>query len=146
MCGLYCRPATCSGPAPCVWSFDDPTFGSALPIKLDQWTTGGYGRAIFTRVSEEALDWTADMADQAAGRSIEDVDISKLSFAQRNRHRRRLEKHGLLRAPSLPYDQRAKWESWRRERLAKERAREAREMGYSDGYEEEGFGGDERVW
>lgn len=146
MCGLYCRPATCSGPAPCVWSFDDPTFGSALPIKLDQWTTGGYGRAIFTHVSEEALDWVADLSDQAVGRSIEDIDVSKLSFAQRQRHRRRLEKRGLLRGPSLPYDQRAKWESWRRERLAKERAKEARDMGYSSGYEEDSFGGDERVW
>lgn len=145
MCAVYCRPATCSGPAPCVWSFDDPTFGSALPIKFDQWTTAGYGRAIFTHVSEEVLDWAADVADRAAGRSIESVDVEKLTFTQRKRHRRRLKKRGLLQAPSLAYEQRAKWDSWRRERLAQERAREARDMGYSSEYEEESFGSDERV-
>ena len=54
-------------------------------------------------------------------------------------------------APEPPPEQKAKWDAWRRARLARERAREVREMGYRDVGNEYGVDGgalgrDERVW
>lgn len=150
MCARYCRPTTCST-GECVYSFDDPTFGSALPVKLDQWATGGHGRDALAWAAEELQDWAADVHDAALGRSPADVSLEGMSFAQKRRHRRRLRKRGLAApAPDPPPEQKAKWDAWRRTRLAKERAREVREMGYpdaGDGYGEGGaIGRDERVW
>lgn len=153
MCARYCRPATCSS-GECVYSFDDPTFGTALPVKLDQWTTGGHGRELLAWAADEALDLVADLEDLALGRSITDVPLGGMSFAQKRRHRRRLAKRGLgvasaSAADPPPPEHRAKWEAWRRARMAQDRAREVREMGYYDatGGRDEGaaIGGDERV-
>ncbi|KAM4067093.1 hypothetical protein HRG_001092 [Hirsutella rhossiliensis] len=154
MCARYCRPATCSS-GECVYSFDDPTFGAALPVKLDQWTTGGHGRALLGRAADEALDLVADLEDLALGRSISDVPLRGMSPAQKRQHRRRLAKRGLpvgsssSTADPPPPEQRAKWEAWRRARLARDRRREVREMGYFDaaGGRDEGaaIGDDERV-
>ncbi|POR35942.1 Uncharacterized protein TPAR_03862 [Tolypocladium paradoxum] len=147
MCARYCRPTTCST-AECVYSFDDPTFGSALPVKLDQWTTGGHGRQLLAWAAEEVQDWAADMEDAALGRSIADASLQGMSFEQKRRHRRRLCKKGLgASAPEPPPEQKARWDAWRRTRLAQERAREVREMGYRDAGDEGGaIGRDERVW
>ena len=156
-CALYCRPQSCAAP-PCVWSFDDPTFGAAIPVKLDQAATGGRGRALFGLLREEAEDWAADVLDGVRGRSVADVDAESLPFAQRRQHRRRLRKKGLAKKPRAAGaaavdnpepDQRAKWDAWRQARLARERVREAREMGreaWGDADEGATVGGDERVW
>lgn len=151
MCSLYCRSVACSNPTkPCVWSFDDPmSFGTALPIKLDQWVTGGYGREVWNYAVEEVGDWYADMQDLTLGRDITKVAVETLSIAQRRSHRRRLGKKGLLKPPPEPSpEDKAKWDAWRRTRLARERAKEARELGYEIDDETEGstIGGDERVW
>ncbi|KAF7545592.1 hypothetical protein G7046_g9529 [Stylonectria norvegica] len=147
MCALFCRPTTC-GSSTCVWSFDDPTFGTALPIKLDQWTTGGHGRALTTSLLDDLSDWAADTTDAMRGRDIADVDTASLTFQQKRQHHRRLQKKGLLKPrPEPTPQQRAKWEAWRAARKAKERVQEAREMGYEmDSEEEESVGRDERVW
>lgn len=141
-CSLYCRPRTCSGPAPCVWSFDDPaSFGAALPIKLDQWTTGGRGRVLLAAMSETVGDWAADVRDGITGVRLEDVDAEGMTFAQRRRHRRRLAKRGGAKtAVSMSKEQKAKVDAWRRERLANERAKQ---RGYMT---DDSVGGDERVW
>ncbi|ODA77283.1 hypothetical protein RJ55_06910 [Drechmeria coniospora] len=149
-CAVYCRPTTCTPAAPCVYSYDDPTFGSALPVKLDQLATGGRGRGLVAWAVEELEDRFADMQDAALGRTIQSLPFEGMSTEQKRRHRRRLRKKGLVRRPSPPsVEQKAKWDAWRRARLAKERARDAREMGYdaSDEYDNEGasVGGDERV-
>lgn len=126
MCAMYCRPTTCpASKSPCVWSFDDPTdFGTAIPIKLDQWITGGGGRQVASVVYEEAYDWIADIQDLALGREIEDVDMETLSPEQKRRHRRRLRKKGLLTAREPRPEEQAKWDEWRAVRLAKERGDE----------------------
>lgn len=140
-CAKYCRPQICTPNAPCVWSFDDPTFGYAMPVKADQWITGGQGRAVANHLVEEARDWMADLADVALGRSIQDVDTSNMSFEAKRRHRRRMGKKGLLSSPKEPSPEtRAKWEGWKRERVARENQR-------SSYYDETGaIGEDERVW
>ncbi|KAK7398463.1 hypothetical protein QQX98_012150 [Neonectria punicea] len=145
-CAVYCRPTTC-GDDLCVYSFDDPTFGTALPVKLDQWTTGGHGRALIDKLSEDVNDWTADFLDMYHGRKITEINVDALSFEQKRQHRRRLHKKGLVKPRTEPPEQQAKWDAWRQARLAKERVQEAREMGYDVPEEGEGpVGGDERVW
>ncbi|KAL7810832.1 hypothetical protein V8C26DRAFT_409499 [Trichoderma gracile] len=132
MCSLYCRPTSCpASKAPCVWSFDDPTeFGTALPIKLDQWITGGSGRQLASVAYEEAHDLFADIQDLALRRSITDVDMESLSPEQKRRHRRRLRKKGLIASPKAPRpEDKAKWDEWRAARLAKERASQKKEKG-----------------
>lgn len=145
MCAAYCRPTAC-GNTPCVWSFEDPTFGTALPVKLDQWATGGHGRVLMDTLMEEVEDWSADLVDMYYGREITEIDLDALSFEQKRQHRRRLHKKGLLKPRSEQPEQQAKWDAWRQARKAKERVREVREMGYDvadDG--EEAVGGDQRV-
>ncbi|KAK7221809.1 hypothetical protein V2G26_009812 [Clonostachys chloroleuca] len=149
MCAKYCIPDSCST-TPCVWSYDDPTFGKALPIKLDQWTTGGVGRVAFGNARQTVEDWLADMSDSFYGRNIEDIDVSKLSFEGRRAHRRRLRKKGLLNDEAKQVEKaatpeiRERWAAWRRERINRENAREARSMGY-DQDEDDSMGGDQRI-
>ncbi|KAK1245525.1 hypothetical protein MKX08_005154 [Trichoderma sp. CBMAI-0020] len=132
MCAMYCRPTTCpASKSPCVWSFDDPTdFGTAIPIKVDQWITGGTGRQVASVVYEEAYDWIADIQDLALGRDIEDVDMETLSPEQKRRHRRRMRKKGLLTVREPRPEEQAKWDEWRAARLAKERGEEVRDQGH----------------
>ncbi|KID84001.1 hypothetical protein MGU_08767 [Metarhizium guizhouense ARSEF 977] len=145
VCGKYCRPAACTS-TPCVYSYDDPTFGNALPVKIDQWTTGGNGRKLAAWLLEEVEDWAADMGDALCGRSLESISVDQLSAAKRRQHRRRLRKRGLIKLPTRAApDQTAKWDAWRRSRLEKERSRDMGEDP-GDGWLEESLGGDERVW
>ncbi|CAH0054356.1 unnamed protein product [Clonostachys solani] len=149
MCAKYCIPVSCST-TPCVWSYDDPTFGKALPIKLDQWATGGVGRVAFGNARQTVEDWLADVTDSVYGRDIKDIDISKLSFEGRRAHRRRLRNKGLLNDEARQVEKaatpeiRERWASWRRERINREKAREARSMGY-DQDEDDSMGGDQRI-
>jgi hypothetical protein len=94
MCAMYCSPSSCSSP-PCIWSYDDPSFGVALPVKVDQWATGGTGRVLINHATEEFRDWFADVLDTALGRDIREVDLASLSFEGRRTHRRRLRKKGI---------------------------------------------------
>lgn len=148
MCAMYCSPISCSS-APCIWSYDDPTWGSALPVKLDQWITGGAGRKVFNNVAEEAEDLIADAMDAVYGRRITDVNVDLLSFDDKRKHRRRLRKKGLEKKIQLDAspETRARWEAWRKERIAREKAREARTMGYTVPNDADpSVGGDQRVW
>ncbi|KAH7310524.1 hypothetical protein B0I35DRAFT_412028 [Stachybotrys elegans] len=147
MCALFCRPETCST-ATCAWSYDDPVFGQALPVKVDQWTTGGQGRRLLNAAIEEAWDWAADLEDSMRGQDLTDRDTESMTFVQLRQHRRRLYKKGFLDGLGQPRDaeEQRKWDSWRQTRLARERVRELREAGFSSGREdEEVLGGDQRV-
>ncbi|KZZ98863.1 hypothetical protein AAL_02414 [Moelleriella libera RCEF 2490] len=148
MCAKYCRPTSCDASAPCIYSWDDPVFGRALPVKLDQWTTGGHGRKAASWIVEEVQDWVADVQDVLQGRSLQDVVPDQLTPEQRRQYVRRLRKHGMMKLPQRPGpEQQAKYDSWRRSRLAKERIREMRQMGYDVTDDDGGsLGADERVW
>lgn len=138
VCAGFCRPAAC-GAGGCVFSFDDPTFGSALPVKLDEWATGGRGRWLAAWAADEARDRAADARDWVRGRGASDGPGRATSFEQRQRRRRRLAREaGAEPAPEPPAEHRDKWAAWRRAR----RAREARYIGYGG---EAVVGGDERV-
>ncbi|RDA94044.1 hypothetical protein CP533_5309 [Ophiocordyceps camponoti-saundersi (nom. inval.)] len=156
-CGLYCRPKSCSSASECVFSLDDPHFGTALPAKLDQWTTGGLGGRILATAAEETVDRLADLQDLALGRGILEVAedqelLVSMSARQKRRLRRRLAKRGVElpssksnsnskpgRKPSA--EELAKWEAWGKVRAERKRARR---MGGSSG-DAGAVGDDERM-
>ncbi|KAJ0166446.1 hypothetical protein CTA2_7308 [Colletotrichum tanaceti] len=145
MCEVYCRPSSCSS-TPCIWSSTDPTWGVAIPVKLDEWATNGWGRQVAMQFSEDASDFFADAVDFVTGTDITNVDMSTLDFYGRRQHRRRLRKKGLAKKPPVesPEDK-AKWDAWHVERVANERVEKAREMGYDIRDFDEVIGGDEVV-
>ncbi|RDA85702.1 hypothetical protein CP532_0722 [Ophiocordyceps camponoti-leonardi (nom. inval.)] len=114
MCGIYCRPRRCASGSDCVFSLDDPRFGTALPTKLDHWTTGGFGGRILATAAEETIDRLADLQDMAMGRGVdeaagdgdgdgagaeeedqEEVSLLGMSARQKRRLRRRMAKRGV---------------------------------------------------
>ena len=133
VCAKYCKPQVCYAGQPCVWSPVDPTWGNSIPVKLDQWLTGGHGRDYVRRVRPDVEDWVADVWDVATGTDLEDVDISHLSWEQKRQHRRRLMKRELARSRAAPVapENKAKYKAWKEARLAKERAEGAAQMGYA---------------
>ncbi|KAL5615668.1 uncharacterized protein BROUX77_001505 [Berkeleyomyces rouxiae] len=110
MCDIHCRPVACS--APCVWQDDDPTFGYAIPIKVDQWVTGGKGRQAWNQVVQDASDYSADLLDWATGTDITAIDSKLLDFESKRQLRRRLRKKGLLKKRGDKTDQTAKHTEW----------------------------------
>ncbi|KAK4449378.1 hypothetical protein QBC34DRAFT_404765 [Podospora aff. communis PSN243] len=142
MCAVYCKPQVCYSGQPCDWSPDDPQWGYSIPVKLDQWLTGGMGRAFAARTQPELSDWIADVWDAATGTDITRIDTSRLTREQKRQHRRRL----LRRAkpsPARPEDK-AKLEAWSAARAAKERVSATREMGFV-AEEDESMASDERI-
>ncbi|CAK7268230.1 hypothetical protein SEPCBS119000_002954 [Sporothrix epigloea] len=135
-CAFFCRPSTCQSGQACQWSPDDPSFGAAVPVKLDQWLTGGRGRHLVAWAGEEFGDWVADTWDTANGIDIRQVDSTYFSFDEKRRHRRRLQKRGLLPVWTPSPEARPQLEAWRRAREARDRERRAREelaYGYAGG-------------
>ncbi|KAK3337335.1 hypothetical protein B0T19DRAFT_366208 [Cercophora scortea] len=145
MCSLYCRPLVCYPGQPCDWSPDDPRWGYAIPVKLDQWATGGQGRAYARQVAPDVADWVADVWDVATGTDITQVDTKHYSWEQKHQHRRRLLKKGLARPFVARSEDKEKLEEWKAAKLAREAAEAAREMGYSVGGEEESMAVDETL-
>ncbi|KZL78904.1 hypothetical protein CI238_07037 [Colletotrichum incanum] len=144
MCELYCRPAACSS-TPCVWSSTDPTWGVAIPVKLDEWATNGWGRQVANQFSEDISDLWADAVDFVTGTDITTVDMSTLGFYEKRQHRRRLRKKGLSKPLVKSSEDKAKWDAWHAARVASERVENAREMGYDISDADESIGGDEML-
>src|SRR3569833_1746230 len=147
VCSLYCRPEYCVGGRDCVCAPDDLFFGYAIPVKVDQWITGGEGRALAGRLWEYLDDAIADAKDLATGRDINMVDTKHMTFEQKRQHRRRLRKRGLTKTRQSTPEQREKLDAWQAAREARDKARNAREMGYDigDGLGDESMSGDERI-
>jgi hypothetical protein len=129
-CAVYCRREYCYPGEPCDWSPDDPYFGSAIPVKLDQFVTGGKGRIWYNEVSTEVSDWLMDVEDVLLGRDIKKVDVNTLPGPEaRRQHRRRLRKKGLLKEVTEAPEHRAKFAQWRAEHQERLRMHEARQAG-----------------
>jgi len=145
MCFQYCKPEFCYPGTPCEWSADDPDWGFAIPMKLDQWATGGQGGRLVRRICPEVADWLADMWDAATGTDITAVDTSRYSWEKKRQHRRRLAKKGLGK-PFVPrQEDKAVLGGWKSVREASEKAQRSQEMGYEVVDEYEGIGGDEKL-
>jgi len=147
MCSLYCKPDICEAGQDCSWTPDDPFFGYAIPVKIDQWITGGRGRSLVRSLGEEVDDLLADAWDFITGRDIATIDTRFLNHDQKRQHRRRLMKKGLIKPWKSPPEQQTKLDAWRATREARDRARDAREMGYDigDGLGDESMAADEKV-
>lgn len=147
-CELYCKPQSCYSNKPCDWSPEDPLWGGALPVKLDQWIAGGAGRRLANRVGPDVVDWIADIWDAATGTDITKVDTSHYGWQQRRQHKRRLLKHG-LGGVAKPFvarpEDKDKFAAWRAARLARDRVDSARDMGFEIGEDDESMGADEKV-
>lgn len=145
MCFLYCKPEYCYPGTPCDWSPEDPIWGYAIPVKLDEWAAGGRGRSLARRLGPEVADWIADLWDAATGTDISTVDTSRYSWEQKRQHRRRLAKKGLSHQPFAErHEDGAIFNVWNAVRRAREKAQAARDKGY-DIEEDESIATDERL-
>lgn len=118
---------------PCTTPQNAPRFGYVIPVKLDEWTTGGIMRPIANHWREELSDMYEDAWDWCTETDILQVDrVGRpwMNAEQRIQLNRRLAKKGLL-PPFRPDPEiLPKIEALARARADRERADEAREMGY----------------
>ncbi|CAN8099030.1 unnamed protein product [Discula destructiva] len=81
----------------CRWDMDDPEYGYVIPVKLDEWITGGAIRPHAARWVEEAQDGWADLEDW-----LTDTDIRRIHHQaikdpiKKMQYWRRIEKKGLF--------------------------------------------------
>lgn len=128
----------CYRGSPCRWDVDDPEYGYVIPVKLDEWLTGGAVRPHAARWLEEAQDSWADFEDWWRGIDIQQVDHRIIrDSAKKAQYWRRIEKKGLF-----PKWNPAAWmlpqiEAWERETATREEAEARAAMGY-DIFEEVG--------
>ena len=61
MCYLFCRPTTCGPEVSCEWNPSDPSFGVAIPWKLDEWALGGRGSRLASEMGERVGDVAVDI-------------------------------------------------------------------------------------
>ncbi|KAI2620656.1 hypothetical protein GGS26DRAFT_303885 [Hypomontagnella submonticulosa] len=136
-CFLYTPQYDCTPALPCVWSPNEPYFPYAMPFMLDEWATGGKGRALAWRMNEEIGDVFADVSNWITKTDLTQLDERFMDVWERKRHRRRLEKRGLIPKWVAPSDYRPRFAGWNTARLAME----------EDGYEaeDETMGADEIV-
>ncbi|KAI0852815.1 hypothetical protein F5Y00DRAFT_155065 [Daldinia vernicosa] len=143
-CFLYTPHYECTPELPCDWSPNEPYFPYAMPFMLDEWATGGKGRALTWKVGEEIGDVVADVSDWITKTDFTQFDEKFMNVWERKRHRRRLRKRGLIPKWVAPPDYTPKYAEWNAARLAREAAEED---GYEVGYEveDETMSADERI-
>ncbi|KAI1800541.1 hypothetical protein F4811DRAFT_27186 [Daldinia bambusicola] len=142
-CSLYTPHYNCTPEVPCDWSPNEPYFPYAIPFMLDEWTTGGKGRALTWRVGEEVGDIVADISDWITNTDFTKFDEKFMNVWERKRHRRRLRKRGLIPKWVAPPDYTPKFAEWNAARLAREAAEEDEDGEY--GFEDEIMSADERI-
>ncbi|KAJ0121744.1 hypothetical protein J7T55_008911 [Diaporthe amygdali] len=117
------RQYVCYRGSPCNWSPDQPDYGYVLPVKLDEWLTGGMVRPHAAHWLDEASDLLADVEDWWTGTDIRNVDFRTISdYARREQHFRRIDKKGLRPKWKPRPEFRAAFEALEREALAMEEA------------------------
>ncbi|KAI1379654.1 hypothetical protein F4677DRAFT_338500 [Hypoxylon crocopeplum] len=129
-CALYTPQYNCTPDLPCDWSPNEPYFPYAMPFMLDEWATGGKGRALTWRAGEEMGDILADVSDWITSTDFTQFDEKYMNVWERKRHRRRLRKRGLIPRWGPPSDYRPIFAEWNAARLAGE-------DGEEDEFEEE---------
>ncbi|KAI1133795.1 hypothetical protein F5Y10DRAFT_228571 [Nemania abortiva] len=137
-CVLYGGPEyICTPSIPCDWSPNEPYFPYTIPFMLDEWTTGGKGRALAWRAGEEIGDMFAEASDWVTNTDFTQYDERYMDVWQRKRHRRRLRKHGLIPKWKPPLGYTARFPEWQ---AAKAMREHTQELG-----EDETMSGDEIV-
>ncbi|KAJ4394282.1 hypothetical protein N0V93_003499 [Gnomoniopsis smithogilvyi] len=121
----------CYRGVPCRWDMDDPEYGYVIPVKLDEWITGGAIRPHAARWLEEARDGWADIEDWLTNTDIRQIHHQAIRDpVKKEQYWRRIEKKGLF-----PEWNPAPWvmpqiEIWDREAEAREEAEARAAMGY----------------
>ncbi|KAI8956055.1 hypothetical protein F4801DRAFT_525206 [Xylaria longipes] len=129
-CYLYAGPEyICTPTIPCDWSPNEPYFPYTMPFMLDEWATGGKGRAAALRVGEEVGDILAEISDWVTNTDFTQFDERYMDVWQRKRHMRRLRNY------------KARFPEWQAAEAAKEMAQE---LGLDE--EDEIMSADEIVW
>ncbi|KAK7745422.1 hypothetical protein SLS53_002919 [Cytospora paraplurivora] len=90
------RQYVCYRGSPCHYDVDDPDYGYVVPVKLDEWLTGGMIRPHAAHWMEELSDYYADVEDWWSGTDIRDVDWRAIRDPDwRRNHFRRMDKKNL---------------------------------------------------
>lgn len=138
-CSLYGGPEyICTPAVPCDWSPNEPYFPYTMPFMLDEWATGGKGRALVWKAGEEIGDMFAEVSDWATNTDFTQFDERYMDVWQRKRHRRRLRKRALVPKWAEPPGYKARFPAWQAARAAQELAEE---LG-----EDESMSADEIAW
>lgn len=117
------RQYVCYRGSPCNWSPDQPDWGYVVPVKLDEWLTGGMVRPHAAYWLQEASDLYADFEDWWTGTDLRDVRSGAISDPdKREQYFRRIDKKGLRQAWRPPPAYQAMFEALEREALAEEEA------------------------
>ncbi|KAI1503781.1 hypothetical protein F5X99DRAFT_89953 [Biscogniauxia marginata] len=136
---IYAGPQyDCTPTMPCDWSPNEPYFPYTMPFMLDEWATGGKGRAVAWRIGEEVGDVVADISDWITNTDFTQFDQKYMNVWERKRHRRRLRKHGMIPKWTEPPNYKPRYPEWNAARLAREE-----EFGYAG--DDEMMSADERV-
>ena len=99
---FYATEQYCMAGYPCERSPDEPYYPYTMPFMVDEWATGGQGRAWAFWISDELGDYVAEIYDWATGTDFTQNDQRFMGLSDRKRHRRRLRKHGLSPASVGP--------------------------------------------
>lgn len=140
-CSLYVEQYECPRGMVCDWSPNEPYFPYAAPFMIDEWTTGGKGRALAWRVGDEVGDVVAELSDWVTGHDFRKDEVMYMNIWERKRHRRRLYKRGLYWKWTEPVQFRNKFQAWRNAWTERQRAIEEGEAIWGD----ESMGGDQRL-
>lgn len=125
------RQYVCYRGSPCNWSPEQPDYGYAVPVKLDEWLTGGMLRPHAAYWLQEASDLYADFDDWWTGLDLRDVNFGAISDpVKREQYFRRIDKKGLRPAWKPRPAYRAMFEALEREALAEEEAEDRGEVHY----------------
>ncbi|KAI1323016.1 hypothetical protein F5Y16DRAFT_384923 [Xylariaceae sp. FL0255] len=112
-CFLYEAPQyQCTVQIPCEWSPNEPYFPYTMPFMLDEWATGGKGRAVALRIGQEVGDIAADISDWITNTDFTQFDERYMDVWQRMRHRRRLRRRNLIPKWSPPPGYQLRFPNW----------------------------------
>ncbi|KAI1180707.1 hypothetical protein F4777DRAFT_529011 [Nemania sp. FL0916] len=124
-CSMYAGPNyICTPTIPCDWSPHEPYFPYTMPFMLDEWTTGGKGKAFALKAGEEIGDLLAEVSDWVTNTDFTRYDERYMDVWQRKRHRRRLRKHGLIPEWTPPPGYEPIYPEWQARKAARELAEE----------------------
>lgn len=115
----------------CRWNMDDPEYGYVIPVKLDEWITGGAIRPHAAHWLEEVQDGWADVEDWVTATDIRQIQHQAIRDpVKKAQYWRRIEKKGLF-----PKWKPAEWllpeiEEWDRQARAREAAEASDALGH----------------
>ncbi|PSR77671.1 hypothetical protein BD289DRAFT_445109 [Coniella lustricola] len=128
----------CYRGSPCRWDVDDPDYGYTIPVKLDQWVTGGLIRPHAAQLLQEAQDGWADVEDWWTGIDLRTVNHQAIRDPiKKQQYWRRLEKKGFL--PEWRPDpwMQPQFEMWELEAQKQEASKARAALEYHDNYDDD---------